>query len=86
MKPAASWKDQFTIFADIVMSAGAPYCDTLDACAGTMNKYFEEFITDDVTNTYITLVWCGAEGGHMPDKDGNVWWYDHYQVIFFGLF
>ena len=35
---------------------------------------------EDQTNSYISIVFCADEDGHKPDRDGNVWWYDHYQA------
>ena len=68
------------------MDLGSPYCGTIDECAGTMNRWFEENILSDGTNSYVTLVFCAAEEDHKPDKNGNVWWYDHIQVIFLVIF
>ena len=49
-------------------------------CADTMQIFFEESVASDPTNNFVTLVFCGAETDHIPDTNGNVWWYDHYQV------
>ena len=49
-------------------------------CADTMQIFFEESVASDPTNNFMTLVFCGAETDHIPDTNGNVWWYDHYQV------
>ena len=49
-------------------------------CADTMQLFFEESVASDPTNNFMTLVYCGAETDHIPDNNGNVWWYDHYQV------
>ena len=45
-----------------------------------MQLFFEESVASDPTNNFMTLVYCGAETDHIPDANGNVWWYDHYQV------
>ena len=45
-----------------------------------MQLFFEESVASDPTNNFMTLVFCGAETDHIPDNNGNVWWYDHYQV------
>ena len=86
LAPYSGWEDGFANAAKFIMDLGSPYCGTIDECAGTMNRWFEENILSDGTNSYVTLVFCAAEEDHKPDKNGNVWWYDHIQVIFLVIF
>jgi hypothetical protein len=77
--PFKGWKEGFVAFAEYVAKS-ADNCGTLQQCADTMQLFFEESVASDPTNNFMTLVYCGAETDHIPDANGNVWWYDHYQV------
>ena len=55
-------------------------CSTLDQCAESMQWYFENIMQSDPSKNYVTLAFCATEDGHRPDENGNVWWYDHFQV------
>jgi len=71
-----SWEDGFVIYAQMLMADTTDKCVTLKSCVNEMEAYFQKFIMDDKTNTYVTVAWCGTPEDASPDGKGNVWWYD----------
>ena len=57
----SSWEDGFLIVAQMVMSdtSANGMCATLPTYMAQMDKFFQQIIQDDKTNTYLTIAWCG---------------------------
>ena len=55
-EPRSSWKDEFKLWADIVMNLGAPYCGTLQECADSMYTYFK--VSRNKSNLYLQPRYC----------------------------
>ena len=74
--PRSGWCEGFKAFGNLIMTDQSN-CGTVQKCADTMQLYFQEFVMNDQTNNFVTLIFCGKEEDTRPDDTrGNVWWYD----------
>jgi len=72
----SGWCEGFKAFGNLIMTDQSN-CGTVQKCADTMQLYFQEFVMNDQTNNFVTLIFCGKEEDTRPDDTrGNVWWYD----------